>query len=148
MTALRETTTKQQAGKIQIVESVVRYRKGSPSWTVFPVRDWEFPLSTIKLVGEYTTDEGPFYCDYFYVLVAGNPLRMYRLPLDGNKPVGFFAFMSGLKSSLPGRFEQRLIGSTDFADHVMWPPQLVGETLLDSFFVPRQGMLGRLWDRV
>ena len=42
---------------------------------LYAIRDsdaWELPIAELKVVGEYTTPNGPYIDDYFYVFLSTN----------------------------------------------------------------------------
>jgi hypothetical protein len=132
-------------GETRIISSVVRHQKG-PVCAAIPRRDWEFPVSTIKLIGEFTTPGGPIF-DYFYVFVAGEPPSMFQVPMESLEPVGTSAFWSELESELPGHLTHTLANSISHASSVMWPEVLVGRPLFAYVPAPRSGVFGKLLDR-
>lgn len=129
-----------------MVGSVVRHTKG-PACAAIPKRDWEFSISTIKLVGEFTTPGGPIF-DYFYVFVAGEPPRMYQVPMESFEPVGLSAFFADLEAALSSPLSHRLANSVDHASSIMWPDSLAGQRLFDYIPVKRRGRIGNLLDRL
>jgi hypothetical protein len=133
-------------GEARVIQSVIRHTKG-PVCASIPKRDWEFPVSTIKLVGEFTTPGGPIF-DYFYVFVAGEPPRMFRVPMESLEPAGLSTFFADLDAALPGPLTPRLANSVDHASSIMWPAQLAGERLFDYRPIQRRGPLGRVLDRL
>lgn len=112
-----------------------------------PKRDWEFPISTIKLIGEFTTPGGPIF-DYFYVFVAGEPPRMYQVPMESFEPVGLSTFFADLEAALPGSLTYHLANSVDHASSIMWPQSLAGQRLFDYIPVQHRGPVGKLLDRL
>jgi hypothetical protein len=142
----RITVTMHKYGDVRIVGARVVHKKGRVC-AATPARDWEFPVSTIILIGEYTIPGGPGF-DYFYVFVAGRPLELYKIPMEAIELVGFSAFFADLESALSGRLAHRLYASVDYAESIMWPPQLAGEPIFDYVRLPRGGPLGRLLDKV
>jgi hypothetical protein len=133
-------------GDARIVNSSIRYSKG-PVDAAIPSRDWEIPVSTVRLVAELTTPGGPLF-DYFYVFVAGDRPQMFRVPMESLEPVGLSVFFADLEAVLPGTLVHRLANSTSHASSVMWPSELVGEALFEHIPAPRHGLLGAVLDRV
>ncbi len=133
-------------GDARVVDSVVRHTKG-PVSAAIPKRDWDFPVSTIRLVGEFTTRGGPIF-DYFYVFVAGEPSRMFQVPMESFEPVGLSTFFADLEAALPGPLSHRLANSVDHASSIMWPEPLAGQRLFDFLPVQRRGPIGKLLDRL
>jgi hypothetical protein len=133
-------------GDTRVVSSTVRHQKG-PVCAAIPNRDWEFPVSSIKLIGEFTTPGGPIF-DYFYVFVAGEPPAMFQVPMESLEPIGLSEFFAELEASLPGRLTYKLANSISHASSVMWPESLAGQPLFAYVPAPRRGVIGRLLDRV
>ena len=134
-------------GDTRVESAVVRHRKG-PVCAAIPKRDWEFPVSSIKLIGEFTTPGGPIF-DYFYVFVAGEPPRLFQIPMESLEPAGGpSAFFADLEANLPGSFTHSLANSIGHASSVMWPKTLAGQPLFGYLPAPRSGMFGKLIDRV
>jgi hypothetical protein len=133
-------------GDARVVDSVVRHTKG-PVCAAIPKRDWEFPISTIKLIGEFTTPGGPIF-DYFYIFVAGKPPRMFQVPMESFEPVGLSTFFADLEAALPGSLSHRLANSVSHASSIMWPEPLAGQRLFDYLPVQRRGPIGKLLDRL
>ena len=116
-------------GDTRVVDSIVRHRAGSVCAAI-PERDWSFPVSTIRLVGEFTTSGGPIF-DYFYVFVAGEPLRLFQVPMEALETVGVATFFADLEVDLKGHMSHGLANSTEYADRVMWPESLSGQPVFD-----------------
>jgi hypothetical protein len=132
-------------GDTRVISDVVRHRAG-PVCAAIPRRDWEFPVSSIKLIGEFTTPGGPI-LDYFYVFVAGEPPRMFQIPMESLEPVGTSVFFAELEASLPGNVTSTLANSVGHASSVMWPAGLMGQRLFAYLPAPRAGVFGKMIDR-
>jgi hypothetical protein len=133
-------------GDTRVISGHVRHVAG-PVCAAIPARDWAFPLSSAKLIGEFTTAGGPVF-DYFYVFVAGEPLRMFQVPMESLEPVGLQDFFAELEVALQSRMRHSLAASVGYASSVMWPPQLAGQRLFDHVVERRHGALGKLVDRI
>jgi len=122
-----------------VVEGKVRHQKGRISASI-PDRDWEFPVTSIRLVGEYTTPGGPYF-DYFYVFIAGDPPRVFEVPMEVLESVGLEMFFSDLEGTHSCPLVGRLANSVDYASHVMWPESMAGRDLFDFTPVTPSGFV-------
>ena len=91
---------------------------------------WRTTISSILLIAEYTTNEGPYVDDYFvefWSLEDGSVLRarasFYAAGVDDT----FARIAAELKADLT--FD--LIGSTEWASRIMWPLGLAGHPYFD-----------------
>lgn len=132
-------------GDTRVVASAIRHQKG-PVCAAIPDRDWEIPLSSIKLVGEFTTPGGPIF-DYFYVFVAGEPPSLFQVSMESLEPVGASAFFAELEASLSANLTHTLANSVAHASSVMWPDALAGLPLFEYLPAPRSGVFGKVLDR-
>ena len=88
--------------------------------------EWTLPLSDLKVIGEYTNEDGPFLDDYFFVFVADPHESWYE--------ASFFAegrdlFLTELGARLGCRLTCSLCNSARFRSRVWWPPQLAGQDM-------------------
>ena len=132
-------------GDVRIENGQLVHSKGFKCASL-PPRDWSFPLSEIKLVGEFTTPGGPIF-DYFYVFIVGEPPRMYQIPMEALEALGWEKFFEDLGQALGGAIKHSLANSTEFASCVMWPAARAGQPLLEFSRRPRKGLVGSLLDR-
>ena len=133
-------------GDARIVDSVIRHIAG-PRCAAIPRSNWDLPLSQLRVVAEYTTPAGPVF-DFFYVFVAGEPARMFELPMEAFEQVGIDVFFRDLERGLKAPVVERLAGSVAYASNIMWPEVLAGEPFFGpSIKAPRNGRIGRLVDR-
>ena len=122
------------------MDSAVRFVRGHVCAAI-PERDWELPISSIKLIAEFTTPDGPVH-DYFYVFAVGDPPCMFQVPMEALEPAGFSEFFAGLETALPGPLVHRLASSVVHDSSTMWPEALVGERLFDFIPARRRGAVG------
>jgi len=105
---------------------------------------WQFAVSELLLVGEWTNDHGPFLDDYFHFFVAGNPPQFFEAPMYSNPD-----FIKVLGSAIGASLQSALSNSTDHHSEVIWPPSLSGHGL---FIYARQlrpkGVWNGLMDRL
>jgi hypothetical protein len=103
---------------------------------------WSLPVDSLILVGERTTDHGPFQPDYFYVFLGGVPVSHYEAPMYANP-----GLLEDLGRLLGAELVPGLNNRTDFASRVIWPEVLADKPLLEFKPAPRGGLLGRIVDR-
>ena len=122
-------------GRLVLDGATVRYERG---------RDlvWSLPVGSIRVIGEYTTDAGPAFDDYFIVFAVACPLRLFDAPIEAAGPV-----LRDLGLRLGGDLRCALANRVDFASRVLWPQDLVSRSLFD-FVSDRRGpgMLARAKD--
>lgn len=107
---------------------------------------WRLPAESIRLVGEFTNQSGPFLDDYF--------LLFFKHGEDGWHEASFYAegreeTMDALARRLPGMAALELSSSADFNSRVLWPKEWRGQPLFD--FCPlKRGLRGhdRLLDQL
>ena len=75
--------------------------------------------------GEYTNQSGPFLDDYYFVFVVDSQ-HAYGASFYSE---GRERFLADLSKRLGVQLECGLLGSTDFASNVLWPPGLAGQPL-------------------
>ena len=107
----------ESSGAISLGDDVIRYH--SPNGT------WELPIDRIRVIGEATTDHGPFADDY-WLCFALDPQQWYEASFYA---AGRDVFLKALSDRFGVPFELGLVGSTDFASRVLWPPQLAGKPM-------------------
>lgn len=101
---------------------------------------WTCRLHDVRIIGEYTTDKGPFVDDYYLMLVISHDVT--KMASFGTE--GIERFLQELEVLLSVKFMRRLIGSTDFDSNILWPEQLAGQPLYD--FTPHRPttLVGRI----
>ena len=82
------------------------------------------PVSEIALVGEFTTQSGPYTDDWFLVLVHRDG-RWIELSMYG----GGEQVRQQLPSWWVCPLQVGLANSADFASRIIWPPELAGRPL-------------------
>jgi hypothetical protein len=133
-------------GEVRIVNGQLVHSKGFKC-AGLPARDWSFPVSEVRLVGEFTTPGGPVF-DYFYVFIVGEPPRMYMVPMEALESVGLESFFADLKQLLGSDIKHSLASSTKFASSIMWPSNRAGQPFPECLIESRPGLFGRILDRV
>jgi hypothetical protein len=104
---------------------------------------WEFFVSELWLIGEWTDTSGPA-DDYFYYFIAGKPARTFEAPMYSNPQ-----FLRDLAKYLNTRLELVLVDSTEHRSCVIWPLELEGQELFDyEVFRRGSGIWNRMKDQI
>lgn len=86
---------------------------------------WDLPIEELRLLGEYTNEDGPHVADHFLVFF-GPGGRAFEAPVDADGTVSVLREL-GSMFSVPMQLELRF--NTSFASRAIWPPQLSGQEL-------------------
>ncbi len=122
-----------QTNKIKLGGDIIRYgREGAELW--------ELPLSSVRVIGEATTPNGPYLDDYSFCFACG-PDSWYEASFYAG---GGEEFLRSLGARLGFRPELQLVGSTDFASSVIWPAHLKGKPMFKYVPVVPRTWLGKL----
>lgn len=89
---------------------------------------WEIPVQDLRVLGEYTTDHGPFEDDYFFVFVTSADGGWYEASFYAE---GWDVFLNDLGAYLRHDLRPGLGPSARFKSRVIWPPRLAGQELFD-----------------
>ena len=85
----------------------------------------EIPISDIKLIGEYTTENGPHLDDYFIVFYYSEnsyaEISMYAENL--------IEMIDELETKIGGKLKSHLTSSAVWNSNILWPNASKGETL-------------------
>ncbi|MFK7788634.1 MAG: hypothetical protein AB8C95_03945 [Phycisphaeraceae bacterium] len=101
--------------------------------------DYDLALGQVRLIGEFTTDNGPLIDDYFLCLAIDHD-GWYEI---SNYAQGIENFKEQLQQQLGTEFAPKLVCSTKFASNVLWPSNLAGEPMFKFEAKPRTG--GKKW---
>jgi hypothetical protein len=123
------------SGEIAFVDGAVVFRDSGAGWTV--------KLADVRLIGEYTTANGPSADDWFLVFLTAEQSGWYEVSLYA---AGLDRFLIELGVALGAPIPLALCGSTDWKTRALWPPAVEGVPLLTT--VPRATRLGRLWQSI
>ena len=105
---------------------------------------WKVPIAELTLIGEYTTQAGPWAEDYFFVFGFGRPSKFYEVPLSMGSPI-----LPILSTKLGSELVPGLLQSTDWRSRVLWPPAVAGRPLFARSVHQRpHGVLNRVKDRL
>lgn len=97
--------------------------------------NWTVSVDDIAVIGEYTTSEGPWLPDYFWVVVQRQ--GVWHIVPNGAKNC-MDAFRS-LQGRLGGNWKYGLCGSVDIASYTVWPGVLAGKPLFTFTALPITG---------
>ena len=116
-------------------DDVIYYKSGRGN-------EWKLSLSEIKVIGELTTNEGPFIDDWFVVFVIDeNNWKTSTMYLKDNIAETFFKELS---SKLNYNIIPSLFHSTEFKSIVAYPEKIKGKELIELKEVEPQGW----WDKL
>jgi hypothetical protein len=110
--------------KLEITgETVWATLNGSPLWS--------FPRGSLILIGEYTTNEGPYVDDYFveFVTIENGKATLSKISFYAE---GMDEAFSVLQKALGQPLLLELYASTDWNSRVVWPPGLADRPFLRS----------------
>ena len=97
----------------------------------------------VLVVGEYTTDSGPYSDDYFLVLILRSG-KDVEIPMGRADHV-----LRGLERLTSTRMPLKLANRTDFTSRVMYPPNLLDRPLYEFSREPvGPGIWRRICDRI
>jgi len=118
---------------VSILEEAIRYEAQKEEL-------WRLPIPELKVIGEYTTPNGPYVDDYFFVFLSAH--NWYEASLYAQ---GSLELLPVLSDILKNELACGLQNSTDWKSRVIWPPDIKGEVLFDV--VPAR-MPNRLWEKM
>lgn len=101
------------------------------------------PISSIILLGEFTTEDGPYADDHLLAFWLDDG-RTIELPV--NTP-GAPQIIDKVAHTSGGTSRVELTLNTSFASRVLYPPKYAGENLFD-FKKGRSGLAGLLFNNV
>jgi hypothetical protein len=120
-------------GRLDFCDRIIRYR-------IDGATIWELPVSDIRVIGEVTTDHGPFVDDYSFCFATdGDSWFQGSFYAEGSDE-----FLKSLASVLGCELALRLVGSTDYDSNVLWPPHLAGTPMFSFEPVQPKTWIGRL----
>ncbi len=113
-------TPEEASGEIECLDDTLVYRSG--------LGNWSLPISSIRLVAEYTNSDGPFLDDYFFVFLTA--------PEDGWHQASFYAkgrdaALTTLGRKLGSTLQTGLCNSTEYRTRIMWPEKVRDQPLMD-----------------
>lgn len=87
----------------------------------------QIPISDIKIIGEYTTNSGPFEDDWFFVFILG----IYDFRQISAYATGIEEMLEHLGQQVDTKLEGQLADSADWKTNVLWPTNFRGQELLN-----------------
>src|SRR5690606_10078645 len=108
------------SGWLRIEGGIVHYTERSGG-------GFSLTLDQIRIIGEYTNQNGPFADDWFLFFLTPEP-GWYEVPMYAE---GVNEFIEALSRRLDAPIEPKLFGSTDFTSRVLWPAHLEGQPLFN-----------------
>lgn len=84
---------------------------------------WSLPISSIVLISEYTTNEGPQADDYFLIFITVEK-DVFYFHTASFYAAGTDAALAALQELLGSTFELQLTGSTEWDSRVIWPEEM------------------------
>jgi len=101
---------------------------------------WSLPLSSVVIIGEYTTSNGPYIDDYFLVFVTRPNKQHFHASFYAE---GRDVMLINLSQHFGNNIECGLANSAQLASRCMWPPALTGKKLFNFTRLPVLG-----WKRI
>ncbi len=123
-----------QSGALRLDDSLITYT--SQHYGSFSVA-----LSEIAVIGEFTTDNGPYIDDWFLVFVPRSGRQWFEASVYAE---GAEAFRDQLSAALGCSIWGSLFASTDFASRILWPGALADRPLFTFSPVTASSFLRRL----
>jgi len=105
---------------------------------------WRVPVADVRVIGEFTTANGPFVDDYFFVFIARDQSFEASFYAEGRDTL-----LAELGHRLCHELQAGLCHSTSLASRVLWPARFEGHPLFD--FLPEEpasNILGKLRQRM
>ena len=106
-----------------------------------PGGSFSVSLSEIAVIGEFTTDGGPFGDDYFLVFVSRTRDCWYEASFYAK---GRDELLDQLSAALGDRLQLGLANSANFASRIIWPPAFADRPLFSFTRVSASSFRGRL----
>ena len=94
------------------------------------------------VLGEYTTDEGPYLDDHF-IVIAIAPSRIFEYSVGSSQCEEVLFY---LKENLDVKVQFALSNSTECSSTVLYPDELRGNEFFTCYDSARRGLVGRLSD--
>jgi len=101
--------------KVQLKDESIRFGSKDQS-------GWELSVEEIRVIIEYTTEDGPFAPDHFLVFVNRSGTE-YHLPLEAE---GCLEVAEQVGKALEADIDLKLSTSTNFASRVVFPDSIAG----------------------
>ncbi len=109
------------SGRLWLVDDFIQYDSAAYG-------SWRLPVGAVKIVGEFTNDNGPFLDDWFLIFVTAEQ-GWYEASMSAE---GTKEFLHELAMRLGAdNLLVELAGATDYDSRILWPAALRGEPLFD-----------------
>jgi hypothetical protein len=130
------------AHKREAAESgILRFDGSLITYTSQHYGSFSIPLSEIAVIGEFTTNNGPFIDDWFLVFVRHGGGEWFEASIYAE---GVESFWEQLSAALGSTMVGSLSASTEFASRIIWPIALAGRPLFRFSPVTDSGLLRRI----
>lgn len=126
---------KDYSGELKCANGLLSYKAEGISW--------DLKILDIRLVGEYTTADGPYLDDYFFVFLTALEGGWYEASFYAR---GRDEVLPALGLALGAPIETGLCNSAQYKTRIMWPPKWKGQELMEVLPPKEQGLLARLFD--
>ncbi len=122
---------KNPSGIISYSNGIIKYQQSDFSWSI--------NLSDVHIIGEYTTSEGPYLDDYFFVFLTAKEKGWHEASFyaDGRED-----FLKDLSNALSCPVVLGLCNSANFRTRIIWPLHLSGKPFME--IMPKPTWFGRL----
>lgn len=126
---------KNTSGQISLENEAIVY--SIPEKTV-----WRIPVADVRVIGEFTTANGPYVDDYFFVFVTADKSSWNCASFYAE---GRIKFLGELSQKLGRKLECGLCNSTSVRSRVIWPSNLDGHPLFEfALEKPAEDLLGKI----
>lgn len=122
----------EDSGNLSLDGDAVRYRS--------KFGDWELPVSSLRVLGENTNQNGPYADDWFLCFATG-PEMWLEAPVSAE---GSGELLKALSKRLGVSLATELFSSTDFTSRVLWPPELAGQPMFQFANAPAESWFAKL----
>jgi hypothetical protein len=116
-----DAKVERQSGKVLIQNDVLIWQDSEGKLI------GEIPLDKVKVIGEYTTSDGPLVDDWFYLFILSQT--------DLRQVSAYATTLSSVLESISLRYNCEIVGhlshSTTFQSNILWPSQLKGQKVYD-----------------
>lgn len=111
-----------KSGRLRLTGDEICYTSGDYG-------TWSFPAKDLRVLGEYTNDQGPFLDDWFMVFVTTGKDGWYEASSYSDGIEEFLTQLTAHLKTHPLRCE--LAASADYASRILWPGPLNGQPLFE-----------------
>lgn len=106
--------------------------------------DWDLRIADLRLVGESTTDQGPFVDDWMLILAVDGSNWYEASMYVPNVEEGVTAW-EALGRAMGATLLPGLAGSADYASRILWPADMEGKPVFIYEDDPPVTWLDRMW---